>query len=80
MGTDSPCFLSHMLSMAAVAAPNLRRLTVYNISADQPVFSSLSLLSKVEKLTLTFWDFSEMASEVVGITGLSGLRSLQVHP
>jgi len=70
--------LPAMLAMAAMAAPNLRHLTIGGHWGDIPVMHSLVFLSQVKELTLQGWAFNA-DTDGMEMERLSGLRSLEVR-
>ncbi len=74
---DIACHLPHMLSMAALKAKNLRRLTL-QVSRVQPVLHSLAYMSQITELTLYGWKFSDQLDASADIAGLRGLCALEV--
>ena len=77
---EEPALMPAMLSLAATHAPKLKQLTVSTDGESvPPLIHSISLLSSLEELELSCWDFPDVDNGLA-ISNLSGLRSLKVRP
>jgi len=71
--------LSQLLAMAAIAAPNLRELSICQDWRLGAVLDSVAFLSQIKRLRISrFWMWE--SENWAAVQRLSGLRSLQVAP
>jgi hypothetical protein len=77
-----PGLLSHMLTLAGTAAPNLHTLTLCGVdecvTLGRPEIQSLIFLGQLKRLELGKWRFPD-DGVVLEIELLAGLHSLEVH-